>query len=308
MNARRASLSLDLDNLWCYLRVQGDPEWQKLPCFLDRVVPQVLTFFQERSTTITVFVVGQDAALADRRDRLREIASAGHEIGNHSFGHEPAMAEASFTEVERDIALAHETIADATGIEPRGFRGPGFATSEAMLRVLRRRGYRYDASRVPTFVGPLARQYYFYAAKLSREERRRRGALFGKWSDVLAPNRAHRVATPEGSLVEVPVTTMPLLRLPIHLSYVHYLDQIAPVVARTYFATALDLCRATGTMPSLLLHPLDFLGGDDVPELRFFPGMRLEGERKRKATATFVDAFLKRFEGVPMAEHAAVVA
>ena len=54
--------------------------------------------------------------------------------------------------------------------DPRGFRGPGFSLSAATLRVLERRGYIYDASTFPTFLGPLARAYYFMTAKLSKEE------------------------------------------------------------------------------------------------------------------------------------------
>jgi len=47
-----------------------------------------------------------------------------------------------------------------------------------------------------------------------------------------------------------------------------------------YLRTALGLCRATGTEPSFLLHPLDLLGGDQVRELSFFPGMDLTGREK----------------------------
>ncbi len=303
-----ASLSLDLDNLWSYLKVQGNPEWRALPSFLDRAVPRILAYLASRDATITFFLVGQDAAREEHREALQAIAAAGHEIGNHSFHHEPWVASAPFQEADREIARAHEAIALATGREPCGFRGPGFATSPALLAALRSRGYRYDASCVPTFVGPLARWYYLRAAKLRGPERRKRAALFGRFRDVAAPNRAHAKATPYGRIVEVPVTTMPWTRLPIHLSYVHYLDGLSPKAADAYFATALDLCRATGTAPSLLLHPLDFLGGDDVPELRFFPAMDRCGERKTAATARFVDAYLRRFEVVPMLRHAESVA
>ena len=41
------------------------------------------------------------------------------------------------------------------------------------------------------------------------------------------------------------------------------------------------LCRLAGVEPSILLHPLDFLGADDVDALGFFPGMAMTGDRKR---------------------------
>ena len=59
-------------------------------------------------------------------------------------------------------------------------------------------------------------------------------------------------------------------------------------------------------MPSLLLHPLDFLGRDDVPELAFFPAMERPGERKRAASARFIDAYLRRFDVIPLERHAKI--
>src|SRR6476620_1543485 len=59
-----ASLSLDLDNKWSYLKTHGDRGWEGFPSYLDRVVPRTLDLFDELGLRITVFVVGQDAALA----------------------------------------------------------------------------------------------------------------------------------------------------------------------------------------------------------------------------------------------------
>ena len=68
-----ASLSLDLDNKWSYLKTHGDPGWESFPSYLDRVVPRFLDFLRERDLTITVFVVGQDASLEQNADALASI-------------------------------------------------------------------------------------------------------------------------------------------------------------------------------------------------------------------------------------------
>src|SRR4030065_112277 len=99
-----ASLSLDLDNYWSYLKTHGNPAWEPYPSYLATAVPRA---------------------------------------------------------------------------RPRGFRGPGFSISEGVLETLIDLGYRYDASTLPTFIGPIARAYYFRASKLDAEERRRREALVG---------------------------------------------------------------------------------------------------------------------------------
>src|SRR5438270_4437962 len=80
-----ASLSLDLDNKWSYLKTHGDGGWEEFPSYLDAVVPRFLALLDRLGLRITVFVVGQDAALPKNRAALAAIGGAGHEIGNHSF-------------------------------------------------------------------------------------------------------------------------------------------------------------------------------------------------------------------------------
>ncbi|HEX4778174.1 MAG TPA: polysaccharide deacetylase family protein, partial [Acidimicrobiia bacterium] len=83
-----ASLSLDLDNQWSYMKTHGDAGWDSYPSYLDVVVPRVLDLLAARGLRITFFVVGQDAALDRNRDAIASLSAAGHEIGNHSFRHE----------------------------------------------------------------------------------------------------------------------------------------------------------------------------------------------------------------------------
>jgi len=53
----------------------------------------------------------------------REVASAGHEIGNHSDSH-PLLALKSPGFIYRELTAAQEAIEHATGIRPRHFRAP----------------------------------------------------------------------------------------------------------------------------------------------------------------------------------------
>ena len=86
-----ASISLDLDNKWSYMKTHGDAGWESFPTYLDVVVPRVLDFFDELGITMTFFVVGQDADRDENHQSLRSIADRGHEIGNHSYHHEPPL-------------------------------------------------------------------------------------------------------------------------------------------------------------------------------------------------------------------------
>jgi peptidoglycan-N-acetylglucosamine deacetylase len=298
-----ASLSLDLDNQWSYLKTHGDPGWESFPSYLDTLVPRTLDFLSERGLQITFFVVGQDAALEKNRDALKAIAAAGHEIGNHSFSHEPWMHLYDDARIEREIRLTEEHVEKVTGQRTIGFRGPGFSFTDATIKILQRRGYLYDASSLPTFLGPLARLYYFFNANLADGDRKQRRALFGPFKNGFRSLKPYRWHGKDG-LMEIPVTTMPILRLPIHLSYILYLCSFSEALAIAYFRTALTLCRMTGVTPSLLLHPLDFLGREDKTGLNFFPAMKLSTDRKMQLVGETLGIYLDDFRVITMKEHA----
>ncbi len=300
-----ASLSLDLDNEWAYMKTHGDHNWATFPTYLETVVPRFLRILDELEQRITVFIVGQDAALEKNWSALRSISAAGHEIGNHSFHHEPWLQNYTTEEIEAEIGSATDAITSVTGVRPVGFRGPGFSLSRPTLEALSRRDYQYDCTTFPTYIGPLARWYYFMTAKLTPEEREQRKALFGSMTEGRRSLRQYRWDLgAERSLLEIPVTTYPVLKIPIHFSYVLYLAMKAPWLAIPYFRSALLAARTLGISPSLLLHPLDFLDGTDVATLAFFPAMQMPKAQKLDVLVRALRVYRDVFDVVPVGVHA----
>ena len=115
---------------------------QDFPSYLDLVVPRILQVLEELDLKITVFVVGQDAALEKNYGALASISAAGHEIANHSFNHEPWLHLYTPSELEQEFERSEQAIMAATGKKPVGFRGPGFSFSDEVLKTLIRRGYQ----------------------------------------------------------------------------------------------------------------------------------------------------------------------
>ncbi len=302
--SRVASVSLDLDNEWTYLRTHGDKGWESYPSFLDVVTPRVLRFLRERSLKITFFIVGQDAALDRNRRPLADIAAAGHEIGNHSFSHQPWLHLLSAGELEKEVLGAQHVIEQATGKRPIGFRGPGYSVSRNALELLATNGFRYDASTIPTFIGPLARAYYFRVSSLDALGRQQRSQLFGAFSEGFRPLNPYRWGPPAGGLIEIPVTTMPLLRTPIHASYILFTSRFSSNLAKAYFSTAVQLCHLSAVSPSLLLHPLDFIDAADAPRLSFFPGIEIPVKRKLDLLDWMLNRLGRHYRLVTMEEHA----
>lgn len=71
----------------------------------------------------------------------RQVASAGHEIGNHSNSH-PHFQFKSSAFIYDELAVAQSRIEDVTGVRPRVFRAPfgirwfGLREAQARLRLL----------------------------------------------------------------------------------------------------------------------------------------------------------------------------
>jgi len=308
-----ASLSLDLDNQWSYMRTHGDAGWDSYPSYLHVVLPLALDLVESAGLKLTVFLVGEDARQEQHRALLQTIAARGHEVGNHSLHHLQWLHKLPHAELAHEIVEADRLIEQVCGQKPRGFRGPGFACSSALLRILAQHGYDYDCSTFPTFVGPLARAYYFMSArKLSDKESDEREDLFGGVRDGLRPlsgylwalNERDAQGRPIADLLEIPVTTLPGLRTPIHMSYLLFLAQRSPWLMRRYLETAMTLCQVRCVEPSFLLHPLDFISGSECQALRFFPAMNMPSEQKRELVFEVLTKLKSRFTIVPMGQHA----
>ena len=146
--------------------------------------------------------------------------------------------------------------------------------------------------------------YYFMTAKLDEQEKQERKKLFGTFSEGFRPLKPHHWQLENGPLLEIPVTTMPLFKVPIHVSYLLYLDQFSRGLAMTYWRMALTMCRMAGVAPSLLLHPLDFMGCDDDSDLGFFPAMNIESGRKVELVGKVIDLMTRYWDVRPMVDHA----
>lgn len=304
MSKPTASLSLDLDNKWSYMKTHGNPKWSDHPSYLELMVPHGLDCLAQLDQKITFFIVGQDAAIKSNHDALKSIADAGHEIANHSFHHEPWLHLYSPDKLKDELTTAQDVIHQVTGKRPVGFRGPGFSLSQQTLNTLLDVGIEYDCSTLPTFIGPLARMYYFWTSKLDKEQKEDRKVLFGTMREGLRSIKPYVWNLGDRKMLEIPVTTIPLVRSPFHLSYLLFLLRYSKFLALSYYRFALGMCRLRGVEPSLLLHPLDFLGADDDEDLAFFPAMDLPGQAKRDFVKRVLEILKKQFDVVTMQEHA----
>jgi peptidoglycan-N-acetylglucosamine deacetylase len=83
--------------------------------------PELLGILASYRAPATFFQCGENVRRLP--SVAREVASAGHEIGNHTLSH-PLLALKSPAFIYRELAAAQEAIQSATGVLPRYFRAP----------------------------------------------------------------------------------------------------------------------------------------------------------------------------------------
>jgi hypothetical protein len=299
-----ASISFNLDNKWSYLQMHGDAGWRWFPTYLEILVPRVLTFLRERNLRITFFVTGQDAAMPEHRDLIRSIAQDGHELANYSFHNEPWLSSYCVDSLHSEIARAEEQIEETSGYHPVGFRAPGFTISHDILQVIAQRGYLYDSSTLPTYLTGVARSYLFNVARFSGSDGKQREKSSWGWRNARRPLRGYLWQLGENELLEIPVTAVPGIRMPLQVSHVLSLSRSSRTLAKSYFRMGMSLCTITGIQPSLLLNPCDFISAETAPECGFLPTMNMPLSEKLETTAALVDLFRARYNTVTLREHA----
>ncbi|MEM9588645.1 MAG: chitooligosaccharide deacetylase, partial [Planctomycetota bacterium] len=100
---RLASLSLDLDNQWAYLRAAGRNDWESSASYLPIVIDRIVDLFRSLDLPLTVFLVGRDLAdpLGADAEAIRSFDRLPQwEPANHSLNHLPWMHTLSPEEIE----------------------------------------------------------------------------------------------------------------------------------------------------------------------------------------------------------------
>jgi polysaccharide deacetylase family protein (PEP-CTERM system associated) len=189
------ALTFDVEEYFhaeAFAGVLGPEEWPTLESRVTRSTERLLDILDRERVRATFFVLGW---VAERHPGLvREIASLGHEIACHGYGHR-MIQHLSRPDFERDVTRAKRALEDAIGRPVLGYRAPTFSIMRATLwslDVLVEAGFRYDSSIFPV--------------------------VHDRYGIPDAPRFPHRLKAPSGAeITEFPMSTVTLLgrRLPV---------------------------------------------------------------------------------------------
>lgn len=181
----RNALTVDVEDYFhaSAFRATAPPEdWARLPSRVERNTRKVLELLADSNTRATFFILGW---VAERYPSLvREIQSAGHELGCHSYAH-PLLYKMTPAQFRDDTSHALAAIEQASGVPVRAYRAPSFSVTEHSLwalEILLELGFTVDSSIFPI-----------------------RNYLYGI---PTAPRQPFRIRFKGGELLEYPLPTL----------------------------------------------------------------------------------------------------
>jgi polysaccharide deacetylase family protein (PEP-CTERM system associated) len=123
--------------------------WRELPSRVEDNTYLLLELFERKRVFATFFSLGW---VAERHPQLmKDIVSAGHEIGCHSYWHR-RVDELTQEEFREDTQRAIDVIGDVCGVRPDGYRAPSWSINSSntwALETLYDLGFKYDSSIFP---------------------------------------------------------------------------------------------------------------------------------------------------------------
>ncbi|MDQ0189363.1 polysaccharide deacetylase [Alicyclobacillus cycloheptanicus] len=143
-------------------------------------VPRILYLLEERGIKSTWFIPGH--TIETYRSVCEEIVAAGHEVALHTYNH-TNMDKLTEQEEAEMFRRSYDLVANLTGIQPKGFRGPGFDQSPRTIDFMTNLGLLYDSSQ-------MGHDYALY---------------YCRQGDVIYPNDPPQLG-PNSTIVEMPIS------------------------------------------------------------------------------------------------------
>jgi polysaccharide deacetylase family protein (PEP-CTERM system associated) len=146
----RAVMSIDVEDWFQVENLSGvvrRETWGERQLRVERNMDRLLDLMAQRNIRSTCFVLGWIAEKCP--SLIRRIATEGHEIASHGYGHE-LLNRLSPEQFREDVARSKKLLEDLTGAEVVGYRAPAFSISDWAIPILQELQFAYDSSAFPT--------------------------------------------------------------------------------------------------------------------------------------------------------------
>lgn len=213
-------IQIDVDGLWVIFQHFGFDNNSPDDILYESALPRFIDLFDAYDIKATLFVVGKDLLSPSKVKLLKKAVEKGHEIANHTMNHAEGFSFLPRNKKKQEIDDAERIIYDTLGVVTKGFRTPSNDVDNEVLKILEDKGYTYDSSLLPTYYGPLFRKIKFSSLRITRNDNYLGKSIYG-----LSPLRPYHPSYEaiwkrgQMKIIEIPITTIPWLRLPFHTSF-----------------------------------------------------------------------------------------
>jgi len=274
------TLQVDLDGIRILLGNRGYESFSRQDyIFNAETVSRFLALFDTYGIKATFFVVGKDLLDEAKKKIVKEIAERGHEIANHSMNHSVNFGSLTRKEKELEIRDAEEIIGDIAGTRPVGFRAPNFDIDEATLEILEERGYVYDSSILPAYLFSNKNIHGF--SPLSPYH----------------PSRKSIWRRGQRKVLEVPVSAVPVIRVPYHSSFVIAAHNFN--MGPSVFYTGFFLTRLMRLPLNYAFHAAELADSTHDGRLSYFQGLRIPLKERYKMISLILKNITENFTIFP---------
>jgi peptidoglycan-N-acetylglucosamine deacetylase len=296
-------IQVDTDGLWVIFQHFCLTYGQKKDTLFESALPRFLDLFDYYNIKATFFVVGNDLFSPEKLTLLKEVVKRGHEIANHSMTHAEGFSFLSYKEKLDEIEAAERIIQDKLGVLTRGFRTPSNDVNSDILKILEDRGYAYDSSLIPTYYGPLFKRLKFFSLGINRKNHYLGKFIYG-FSPLKPyhPNKNKLWEKGDMKIIEIPITTMPGLRLPFHASFTLATCQIG--FGSALFDLGLALLKMTPYPLNFVFHTNELSDPIADKKIRRQYGLKLPLKEKYKLCNHILCAIRNDYNIITSLEYA----
>jgi polysaccharide deacetylase family protein (PEP-CTERM system associated) len=202
--------------------------WEQYESRVEGNTEKLLELLAPKGVRATFFVLGW---LAERYPSLvRRIASSGHEVASHGYGHELITGQTPIA-FREDIRKAKAILESILSQPVLGYRAPSFSITKDTMwatQILVEEGYIYDSSIFPV--------------------------LHDRYGVPSANPEVHKLMTPSGLLWEVPPSTVKYCGVRVPVAGGGYFRLYPYVILRAL----LRKLESEGCPLVMYLHPWEF--------------------------------------------------
>jgi len=278
-NLKQASINIDVDTLCILAEAYNIPSQKCANITFSKIIPRMLDFFKIHDVSATFFVVGKYAKKKENKPIFSRMVSDGHEIANHTYNHKPNFSKLSFNEKVFEILECQDAVKEVTGIEPVGFRAPGWDIDSDSIKILEKNHFVYDSSICPSsFMQFIPKVMNFLNQKKTAWESIGRKEYSLAQKQPYHPDLNQIWSEGDSTLVELPVSTFSPFSIPFYATTFLTLHP-------AFFTPAFRLVNGRNNYLNFQLHSVDFI--DQEKELPLYlnstlkhPAMRFTLSRK----------------------------